>query len=339
MLKLKYRPEDFGKIIETNLGSFFVRQKGDSDSIVWIEPGLGSLSTEWWKIQNRLCENATVLCYDRPGYGWSAPTTRSRTPLNVAEEIKSVLDALQISKPVSFIAHSLGGLYIRAFMKRYPSLVQSAIFLDPMSPMDFSFKEKLSIEEYKGSGVDKTNLYRTIRLSAQFRVMHCFKKLILNSPPFIYYKDLTDQSLDMIWRNILRPTFFTTILNEYQEAHLESNVHALMNMQFHFTCPVTVLCHDKKVVVEEIISSGKLTREKAQRVENIWKELIREYCDLSVNSKLVEIKGAGHYVHMSSQEYLSDLVRNLICRPLLTAEIVKPNSSIHFIKDPVLVQI
>lgn len=336
---MKYRPEDFGRIIKTNLGSFFVRQKGDSDSIIWIEPGLGGLSTEWWKIQNRLCENATVLCYDRPGYGWSAPTTRSRTPLNVAEEIKSVLDTLQISKPVSFIAHSLGGLYIRAFMKRYPSLVQSATFLDPMSPMDSAFKEKLSIKEYNGSGIDKTHLYRTSRLLAQLHIIRFFKKLILNTPPFIYYKDIPDQSLDILWRNTLRPTFFTTLLNEYQEAHLESNVHTLMNMQFHFACPVTVLCHDKKVVTEEINSHGKLTRESAQRIENIWRELIREYCDLSVNSKLVEIKGAGHYVHINSQEYLSDLVRNMISRPLLTAEIVKPNNSIHYIKDSVLVQV
>ncbi|MFP4417583.1 MAG: alpha/beta hydrolase [Chitinispirillaceae bacterium] len=313
----KIASERYGKIVETRFGRFFVRIVGEGEPAVWIEPSLGGLSAEWWSIQDILAEYTTVITYDRLGYGWSSqPMNRRRTPSNIADEIAELIETLGIGNPLVFIGHSQGGLYIRAFLKEKKQRVAGILLLDPLSPFDKDAKEKLEPDVFRKSGFDKTRQMLSMKLLAQFGLVPLLKSLILKSPPFYYYTSVSDEEKEIIFQSIRKRSFYSTIIEEYRESHKVANVLGMGKMKEFFSGPIAVLCHDTEVIKKEIIEYGGLTESDAQLVDDVWKDLIREYCELSSKSEFIQVEHASHYIHMSNPDVVvskcKDFLKNAI---------------------------
>ncbi len=309
--------ERYGKIVETRFGCFFVRIVGKGEPAVWIEPSLGGLSAEWWSIQDTLAEDTTVITYDRLGYGWSSqPMRRRRTPSNIADEMAELIETLGIGNPLIFIGHSQGGLYIRAFLKENKQRVAGILLLDPLSPFDKHAKEKLEPDVFRKSGFDKTRQMVSMKLLSQFGLMPLLKSLVLKSPPFYYYTSVSDEEKEIIFQSMRKSCFYSTIIEEYRESHKDENVLGMDTMKEFFSGPIVVLYHDTEVIKKEIIEYGGLTESNAQLVDDVWKDLILEYCELSSHSGFIQVEHASHYIHMSNQDVVvskcKDLLKNAI---------------------------
>jgi pimeloyl-ACP methyl ester carboxylesterase len=184
--------KNYGELITVQNDTYFCRKIGTGPQIILIQPAWGSPSTEWWGIQDKLSKFATVISYDRLGYGFSSPSKEPRTPVIVSLEMNGILQKLGIQDPVLFIGNSLGCLYIRAFMFKYPNSVKGVVLLDPLSPHDNEFKDKLPSHIYKKGGIDKTQNINTIRILQKFHLQRFsphFSKLNfaipLNRIPFL----------------------------------------------------------------------------------------------------------------------------------------------------------
>jgi pimeloyl-ACP methyl ester carboxylesterase len=104
--------------------------KGSTAPTVVIEQGAGSPSTLWWPVQNKVAEFASVCTYDRAGYLWSDPVPTGRTIAERAEELHKLLVSSGVPGPYVLVAHSYGGLIVRAFARNYPDQLAGLVLVD-----------------------------------------------------------------------------------------------------------------------------------------------------------------------------------------------------------------
>ena len=109
---------------------------------VVLQSGLGDGRSTWGGIWPQLVSKHRVFAIDRPGYGDSPPSARSRDPCQVATELREALREAQVPPPFLLVGHSLGGLYQYAFARLYPQDTAGLLLLDPTNPAHWATLEK-----------------------------------------------------------------------------------------------------------------------------------------------------------------------------------------------------
>jgi pimeloyl-ACP methyl ester carboxylesterase len=102
---------------------------------ILLEAGGGMDSREWNKIAPELSRKtgATVVSYDRAGFGKS---DLPATPHDMREEVEWLwqgLQKLELDKDLILVGHSFGGWMIRLFASEYPEAVRGMVFVDPFT--------------------------------------------------------------------------------------------------------------------------------------------------------------------------------------------------------------
>jgi len=122
---------------------------GDSGPTVVFEAGLGNDSTTWKSVAGPIAAFARVVLYDRVGLGQSSPLKNTRAAIT-ADEVASTLHALlaaaDIHPPYILVGHSLGGLYMQMFARKYPKEVSGVVLLESSSteaPSELKTRAKL----------------------------------------------------------------------------------------------------------------------------------------------------------------------------------------------------
>ncbi|GGH48229.1 alpha/beta hydrolase [Dyadobacter endophyticus] len=110
--------------------------KGERTPILF-ESGGGQDASQWDSIATIVHQRlkATVITYDRAGFGQSSLDTLGYT---ILREIKSLESALQkfgfINEKLLLVGHSLGGFYNRVYAARHSDQVKGIILVDPRIP-------------------------------------------------------------------------------------------------------------------------------------------------------------------------------------------------------------
>lgn len=90
---------------------------------------------EWWKkVIPELSADTTTFAYNRPGYGNSDPATTPRDGAHVVDELRALLRSQGLNPPYILVGHSLGGLYMQWFARRYPDEVSALVLVDSTHP-------------------------------------------------------------------------------------------------------------------------------------------------------------------------------------------------------------
>ncbi|MDZ5472905.1 alpha/beta hydrolase [Bacillus sp. 31A1R] len=119
-----------GKIVKTKHSDVHVMVTGDGPVTVILEAGFSSISIDWCYVQPEISKVARVISYDRGNYGWSRTERKTMTSLDSVEEIREVLDKLDVKPPFVLVGHSFGGLSMRLFASMYPDDVIGVVLED-----------------------------------------------------------------------------------------------------------------------------------------------------------------------------------------------------------------
>jgi pimeloyl-ACP methyl ester carboxylesterase len=103
---------------------------------VVFEAGLGNDWTPWDEVASQVARHARVFAYSRPGYGASDAPTTPRDPVQIVEELRTLLAFEHVAPPYLLVGHSIGGTYMELFAKRHPDEVVGVVLVDPR-PRDF----------------------------------------------------------------------------------------------------------------------------------------------------------------------------------------------------------
>jgi pimeloyl-ACP methyl ester carboxylesterase len=111
--------------------------QGQGTPVVVFENGLGAKLYGWSKVYPGISQNATAFAYNRPGYGDSELPHTPRDGEHVVEELRALLQAKGLKPPYVLVGHSLGGLYMQYFARRYPQEVAGVVLVDSTHPAQF----------------------------------------------------------------------------------------------------------------------------------------------------------------------------------------------------------
>jgi pimeloyl-ACP methyl ester carboxylesterase len=303
------KPRSPGEIIFLNDKRVFYTSKGTGSPTVIVETGLGCASAEWWAIQDELSTSTRVLTYDRAGYGWSELANGPRTSHQIAIELKQLLEALEIDPPYILVGHAQGGLYVNHFCRLYPGDVAGVVLIDPASPDDIRFKHELLPRVKKRSGIDKSRFFKMQGWLSGFGFLRLMKPFLLKSPQLAPYRSLPPIAFRAFWNNFLMPKTPHTAMNEYVQAHDPRNIVDLKNSGSFPAVPLRVLVHESDKMRDAIVRFGDLSRDQADKVENLWQELMRAHGALSPQGKIVVTETGSHLVHLTRPD---TVVRNVL---------------------------
>jgi pimeloyl-ACP methyl ester carboxylesterase len=103
---------------------------------VVFEAGSRGTIDKWGKVLEGVSRDTTVFAYNRPGYGNSEAPRTPRDGRTVVEELRQVLRHKGLTPPYVLVGHSLGGLYMQLFARRYPEEVKGLVLVDAMYPRE-----------------------------------------------------------------------------------------------------------------------------------------------------------------------------------------------------------
>lgn len=107
---------------------------------VVFENGLGGRLDWWAKVFPEIAKDTTAFAYNRPGYGNSEPAASPRDGEHIVDELRSSLRSRGLEPPYVLVGHSLGGLYMQLFARRYPDEALGLVLVDSTHPEQFKGK-------------------------------------------------------------------------------------------------------------------------------------------------------------------------------------------------------
>jgi len=119
-----------GQLVDVGGYRLHLTCAGSGTPTVVLESGLGETAAYWEWISTELAYDTRVCVYDRAGRGWSEPAPGVQDGLDVAADLKALLDRAGIPAPFVLVGHSSGAQYVRIFAGRYPERVAGVVLLD-----------------------------------------------------------------------------------------------------------------------------------------------------------------------------------------------------------------
>lgn len=95
-----------------------------------LSAGLALSWFDWGPVVPLLAPHRTVIRFDRPGHGLSAPAVVRPSATGEAHRIAGVLDALGIDEPATVVGHSIAGFHAEAFARLHPARTAAVVLVD-----------------------------------------------------------------------------------------------------------------------------------------------------------------------------------------------------------------
>jgi pimeloyl-ACP methyl ester carboxylesterase len=109
-------------------------QLGQGSPVVVFENGLGAPMRSWNKVFPEIGKHTTAFAYHRPDYGDSDPASTPRDGAHIVDELRALLRSRGLAPPYVLVGHSLGGLYMQLFARKYPDEVAGLVLVDSTHP-------------------------------------------------------------------------------------------------------------------------------------------------------------------------------------------------------------
>jgi pimeloyl-ACP methyl ester carboxylesterase len=124
----------------TRVKDLYVDCRGQASAAptVILESGAFGTSADWDLVLNELAAGGRVCAYDRAGVGDSPARAGEEDVTSIAEELASLLDALDETKPVILVGHSNGALYVETFAALWPDRVAGLVYVNGVTSNDIA---------------------------------------------------------------------------------------------------------------------------------------------------------------------------------------------------------
>ncbi len=113
------------------------RVAGSSRPVVVMISGLGDGMSSFDAVTPELAKSATVITYDRAGYGHSPMTSGPRDAAAAERELAGLLAQSGIRGPYVLVGHSLGGMFAEYYAAKHPEQI-AGLILEETRPAEFT---------------------------------------------------------------------------------------------------------------------------------------------------------------------------------------------------------
>jgi pimeloyl-ACP methyl ester carboxylesterase len=129
-----------GRLVDIGGRRLHLNCTGNGSPVVVAESGLGTFSTDWALVQPEVSKFTTFCSYDRAGYAWSDNGPTLDMVEETADDLRMLLRRAGVAPPYVLIGASIGGLYVRAYQRRFPEEVAGLVLDDASSEQFLDFQ-------------------------------------------------------------------------------------------------------------------------------------------------------------------------------------------------------
>ncbi|MED1116483.1 alpha/beta fold hydrolase [Bacillus paramycoides] len=287
---------DINRIVEILGRKIEVYMRGNSKQTVVIQTGMGCSFYDWLPIIEKLSQKFTVISYHRPGYGESELGNNPRTTMQVAKELHMLLHELAIHEPIILIGHSYGGLCAQHFAMLHEDQIKALILVDSTS-MNLHRLDELHLPISDQTDSDDIWLQK----------YHTYSKVDVDALYTELKPTLINQSEHHIEFSI-SPSLYKATASELAE--WKNCARSIKELYKTLEIPLTVIGRDPHYSITQMIE-GDMPKEEATQLEEMWQELIREQLNLSINSKYILAKHAGHGIENDRPDIIIEAIHPL----------------------------
>jgi pimeloyl-ACP methyl ester carboxylesterase len=278
---------------------------GQGSPTVILDSGMGVPALGWIKVQPEVAKFSRVCSYDRAGYGWSEPGPEPRTSLQIATELKALLDAAGEKAPYVLVGHSFGGYNVRVFTRQYPGDVAGIVLVDAShedeedridSMLPAAVKQREDRDEERSEKLD--------RILAPLRIHLGIERLEVATGwdvPSYRSKDLQEELLYLEQQTKYKHAVGSEGKVEGQSA---AQARAAGNLGDR---PLIVLTAGKPYDPDPL-----LTKEDLDRQNNMWINILQaEEAHLSTRGKQIVVPDSGHIIPSERPDAVVSAIREV----------------------------
>lgn len=289
-----------GVMIETRQGALHVVRMGEGAPLVVLESGLCASSLEWLPVQRGIARFASVLAYDRAGYGSSPKAAGPRTIDTAAEGLRALLDAFGAKRPVVIVGHDAGALYALRFAARHPSMVRGLVLVDPFPDDMPGYRSELEAAVYRNF-IDRGWILKTGRAAAKAGVVRTLK-----ISPYLHVPvEIRPYAVDFF----SDPANYDAALAEYRALSAPGTVRVFAPVR----APVTLIRPSREKYLEHMLFFGVPVAE-AGKIQALRDAADRRVLARSAAPIRLESDLATNTVHLEDPAVIVDAVRKILGR-------------------------
>ena len=305
-------PKPLGKMVDLGGYRFHLYCTGSGKQTIVLSPGGGDFSFVWYLVQQRVQTFARVCSYDRPGYAWSDPGPQPLTFRQEAYELELALKLSGEKGPYILVGHSLGGLVAETFAEGYPDETAGMVLVDAPGPDDTLgyFGKLVRVRTLAHRTIPpiqtmKTNPPIPISDAEREQAMK-FKSHKINPPYDLLPPEIQQLQL---WAQTLPPKVAVTEKDDYipEEFQLLYEIQ-----QFGHSLGRKPLITMIGVKSQGGAPPPGLSQEQGHALYEERLEEKRAFRQLSTNSKVIEVKDAGHAIHLEDPDAVVNAIREVM---------------------------
>lgn len=124
-------PRPLGQLVDIGSRRLHLHCMGSGSPAVIMENGQSSFSIDWALVQPEVAKLTRVCTYDRAGYAWSERGPATGSVEQTTDDLHLLLRTAGVRPPYVLVGHSIGGLYVQGYQRRYPREVAGLVLIDP----------------------------------------------------------------------------------------------------------------------------------------------------------------------------------------------------------------
>jgi pimeloyl-ACP methyl ester carboxylesterase len=128
-----------GRLIDIGRRRLHLNCTGRGTPAIIAENGMAAFSTDWALVQPEASRLSQFCSYDRVGYAWSDDGPADLVD-QTTDDLRTLLRTAGLNPPYVLIGASIGGLYVRAYQRRFPDEVVGLVLDDASSEQILSFR-------------------------------------------------------------------------------------------------------------------------------------------------------------------------------------------------------
>jgi pimeloyl-ACP methyl ester carboxylesterase len=118
------------ELVQVGPLSLLLHCVGSGSPAVILEAGAELPGSDWRVVQGKLGQLTRTCAYDRAGTGYSSDAPLGRAADGPAEDLHGLLEAAGVAAPYVLVGHSLGGLHVRRYARRYREEVAGMVLVE-----------------------------------------------------------------------------------------------------------------------------------------------------------------------------------------------------------------
>jgi pimeloyl-ACP methyl ester carboxylesterase len=230
-------------------------------------------------VQDEIAKFAQVCTYDRAGYGWSEPGPVGKSIEDRARELHTLLSEAGVQGPFIFVAHSYGGLMVRAYAQEYPDQVVGLVLVD--TPDESSIFQSEVLAFYSKARA----MNRVVGLIARFGVPRLLRHWV---------------PLDRFGLWLSRPSEYAALCDDLLSLELvPAPMRASKSAGSLGSLPVIVMTHGQPFPGPFAV------------LEKNWSEGQERLAALSTNSVLMVAKDSNHMIQQDEPALVVGAIRRI----------------------------